>query len=247
MKISKKINVMKSILSILILIILTTGCNRTENKIPAKNNIETETESKEKQLKEKQKQVDSLTAYFIYFIDQLKIALLKGAHEKYPTQLKPSLKPFRYDLSQVKNRNNYAVVNHIFVNTDGNYPSKKGLELFYRLKAYRQNLIEIVLDSQKEIVIENFSDYIDEENLEQQIRAQFNSKKISSKDDQEAILALYKHLTRPNFRKLNGIKKHWILTTFQDSELTTSFANLSELQLCILQSRLVVLNSLKAH
>jgi hypothetical protein len=117
---------MKSILPIITLVIITFGCNSTENKTPAKNNIKKETESKKKQqLKEKQNQVDSLTTNLIYFIDQLKITLLKEANEAYPEQLKPSVRPFRYDLNQLKNHDNHEIVNHLFVNKDGNYPSKK--------------------------------------------------------------------------------------------------------------------------
>ena len=103
-------------------------------------------------------EIDSITKKIIYAIDQIKFALLKTDGKNYPIWETSEVYPNPFDLTNLKNASDTEISSELLLNGDS--PNKKGMDLFNRFKAYRNQFVQIVGRTEvQNMFVKDINDY----------------------------------------------------------------------------------------
>lgn len=212
--------------------------------------------------------IDKETAEIIKYIDDIKIELMKVSGEQvdtYKDKDKETIMwtktngviPARMNLMMVQAKDQYDVPMQIMgIAEDLKNPTGKGIELWKKFNAYRAKVVELTGtykwgDGQNfEIKVSDINNFIDYADLTKQVEAmiQKNGAKANLKDDKDALVNIYKEMTKQEKNDVGEIKGiHWMGMTFDHSPLVAAIASLSSLQQNILSARAMALEHWKSR
>ena len=220
--------------------------------------------------------LDKETGKMIQSIDNIKYELLSEAGEEFNKNspmlknrdyivwskfnAKEPVKPIRFNLFKVQNKDNFDVPMHALVGSDiGNITSKEGLKLWNDFKALRKNMVEIAgtysegigedgkLKAWK-LKVGDINKFADSKDLQSQLTKMINSSGNKVNPDDLSTLQLVYELMSKNEIDEYGEDKdqiHWLGRTFDHAPLVGALASLSSMQNDILQAREKLIDLLK--
>ena len=220
--------------------------------------------------------LDKETGKMIQSIDKIKYELLAEAGEDFDKNSpklkdrdfiiwskfnpKQPVKPIRFNLFKVENKDNFDVPMHALVGSDiGNITSKEGLKLWDDFKALRKNMVEIAgtysegvgedgkLKAWK-LKVGDINKFADSKDLQTQLIKMINSSGNNVNPDDLSTLQLVYELMSKNEMDEYGKDKdqiHWLGRTFDHAPLVGALASLSSMQNDILQAREKLIDLLK--
>ena len=220
--------------------------------------------------------LDKETGKMIQSIDKIKYELLAEAGEDFDKNspklkdrdfiiwskfnAKEPVKPIRFNLFKVQNKDNFDVPMHALVGSDiGTITSKEGLKLWNDFKALRKNMVQIAgtysegvgqdgkLKSYK-LKVGDINKFADSKDLQSQLRKMINSNGNKVNPEDTSTLQLVYELMSKNEMDAYGEDKkiiHWLGRTFDHAPLVGALASLSSLQNDILQAREKLIDLLK--
>ncbi len=211
--------------------------------------------------------VDSLTASFIEFVDQIKLELLNEAGENTTLVQDKSenaiiwskgkgIQPMFLNLSAVQAQDKFDETMLVLgVNGDLKNPKGNGAELWKRLLKYRNQLVEKVGTYQSgqskdfKFSSKSINDFKNREDLLSKVQAMVDSNQEANlKEDRQNLIELYLTLTKPEQVDQNDTKGlHWIGFTFDHAPIVGGLASLSSLQNDVLTARLLALNMIRSR
>jgi hypothetical protein len=220
--------------------------------------------------------LDKETGKMIQSIDKIKYELLAEAGEDFDKNSpklknrdfiiwskfnpKEPVKPIRFNLFKVQNKDNFDVPMHTLVGSDiGKITSKEGLKLWDDFKALRKNMVQIAgtysegvgqdgkMKSWK-LKVGDINKFADSKDLQSQLRKMINSNGNKVNPEDTSTLQLVYELMSKNEMDEYGEDKdqiHWLGRTFDHAPLVGALASLSSLQNDILQAREKLIDLLK--
>lgn len=212
--------------------------------------------------------IDKETADMIAFIDKIKVDMLKTSGEKVDTYKDKDketilwtktngVTPSRMNLMMVQAKDQYDIPMQMMgIAEDLKNPKGLGLELWKKFNAYRAKVVELT-GSYKwadvapfEIKVTDINNYKDYEDLTKQVEAMIekNGAKANLKDDKDALVNIYKEMTKMEKNDAGDVKGiHWMGLTFDHSPLVAAIASLSSMQQNILSARAMALEHWKSR
>jgi len=222
------------------------------------------------------KNLDKETGKMIQSIDKIKYELLAEAGEDFDKNSpklknrdfiiwskfnpKEPVKPIRFNLFKVENKDNFDVPMHALVGSDiGTITSKEGLKLWNDFKALRKNMVEIAgtysegegADGKMKawkLKVGDINKFADSKDLQSQLLKMINSNGNKVNPDDLSTLQLVYELMSKNEMDEYGADKdqiHWLGRTFDHAPLVGALASLSSMQNDILQAREKLIDLLK--
>jgi len=220
--------------------------------------------------------LDKETGKMIQSIDNIKYELLAEAGEEFDKNspklkdrdfiiwskfnAKEPVKPIRFNLFKVENKDNFDVPMHALVGSDiGQITSKEGLKLWNDFKALRKNMVQIAGTYSEgvgqdgkmklwKLKVGDINKFADSKDLQSQLRKMINSSgnKVNP-EDTSTLQLVYELMSKNEMDEYGEDKKiiHWLGRTFDHAPLVGALASLSSLQNDILQAREKLIDLLK--
>ena len=220
--------------------------------------------------------LDKETGKMIQSIDNIKYELLAEAGEEFDKNspklkdrdfiiwskfnAKEPVKPIRFNLFKVENKDNFDVPMHALVGSDiGQITSKEGLKLWNDFKALRKNMVQIAGTYSEgvgqdgkmklwKLKVGDINKFSDSKDLQSQLRKMINSSgnKVNP-EDTSTLQLVYELMSKNEMDEYGEDKKiiHWLGRTFDHAPLVGALASLSSLQNDILQAREKLIDLLK--
>jgi len=220
--------------------------------------------------------LDKETGKMIQSIDNIKYELLAEAGEDFDKNspklkdrdfiiwskfnAKEPVKPIRFNLFKVENKDNFDVPMHALVGSDiGQITSKEGLKLWNDFKALRKNMVQIAGTYSEgvgqdgkmkawKLKVGDINKFSDSKDLQSQLRKMINSSGNKVNPEDTSTLQLVYELMSKNEMDEYGEDKdqiHWLGRTFDHAPLVGALASLSSMQNDILQAREKLIDLLK--
>jgi len=223
------------------------------------------------------KEIDDEAAKQIVFIDDLKMEILKEVGEDLKTVGKEGsiitqaydpkfdpLKPTRMNLEFVNGKDKYDEPMRIMIGeaTDVKKPTGKGIELWNKMKEYRDFLCKKVAGSQVatdtsgnvrlltkfKFEPTDIKEFKDQTDLGMKVKAEINKQGTVNQDDVNEIVEIYRGLTKKEYSEVHDVKGvHWIGKTFDHSPSVAAIASLTSLQKDILSARARAVGVIRAR
>lgn len=220
--------------------------------------------------------LDKETGKMIQSIDKIKYQLLAEAGEEFDKNSpklkdrdfiiwskfngKEPVKPIRFNLFKVENKDNFDVPMHALVGSDiGEITSKQGLKLWNDFKLLRKNMVQIAGTYSEgigqdgkmklwKLKVGDINKFADSKDLQSQLRKMINSSgnKVNP-EDTSTLQLVYELMSKNEIDEYGEDKKpiHWLGRTFDHAPLVGALASLSSMQNDILQAREKLIDLLK--
>jgi hypothetical protein len=219
-------------------------------------------------------EIDKMTAERIKLIDDIKYEILEACGEdmnasgeeaivveKYDD--KRPCKPARMNLAHVAGKDKYDDPMRVMLGdaTDIKNPKGRGEELWKSLNDYRKLVTEKLaatqvitgknnkpeFDSKFSFKAPEINAFENQADLNKQIKKAIASSKVHP-DDVDAILEIYRGLTKEEFSEVHDVKGvHWMGKTFDHSPSVAAIASLSSLQKDVLAARAQALSLIRSR
>lgn len=238
-------------------------------------NANPSTSERAKLLIMKMEQINKITARRIKLIDELKKGLLEECGEDVslditatiitkPWNPKTENKPTRFNLMNVKVKDNNVTPSKYMGVDNYRSPEGKALELWKEMNDYRNELIAIIASSNvitdtsdrtgvKKVYDERYHfdaplilEYTDYREVVSKLRSAMNESKVH-RDDEQVIIDLFLMLNHREYETIgNADRVHWMGRTFYKQTLVGALSSLTVIQGDLLRSRATAMTQLRS-